>query len=367
MKKNEEQITLSLRSLYRKYGYMPFKMSKFEEYDFYSRHKEFLVSDRVLTFTDTGGKLMALKPDVTLSIIKNSRDSAERNSVERYCYNENVYRVSDKTHAFSEIMQTGLECIGDVGKFNIFEVAQLAALSLDEISDESVLALSHLGVVSELLDGVEGEERTALLECVDSKNTGGIRQIGAKIFLPDKKIDLLAAIASPELSSAEPDELIRTVREITDNEHILSSVSELEAVVKYLSSSASGVKISADLSLVSDMSYYNGIIFRGYVKGVPTSILRGGQYDKLMKKMGKSSRAIGFAVYLDMLGFMEGDKSDYDADVLLLYKSSDDPAAVLSRINELVSEGKKVSAQTSIPEKLTYREAEIFGAGKTAI
>lgn len=59
-----------LRGLYERYGYRRFKMSKFEEYDLYVRNKDFLVSDRMITFTDARGILMALKPDVTLSIIK---------------------------------------------------------------------------------------------------------------------------------------------------------------------------------------------------------------------------------------------------------------------------------------------------------
>ena len=58
---NDEKAVYRLRSLYRSYGYTPYKMSKFEEYDLYVRNKDFLVSDRVITFTDTGGKLLALK------------------------------------------------------------------------------------------------------------------------------------------------------------------------------------------------------------------------------------------------------------------------------------------------------------------
>ena len=54
-----------------------------------------------------------------------------------------------------------------------------------------------------------------------------------------------------------------------------------------------------DFSVVNDIKYYNGIVFKGFIDGVPTGILSGGQYDKLMKKMGKSDKAIGFAVYLD--------------------------------------------------------------------
>ena len=68
--KFEEKIVFYLRSLYSGYGYKPFKMSKFEEYDLYSKNKDFLVSEGVITFNDTNGRLLALKPDVTLSIIK---------------------------------------------------------------------------------------------------------------------------------------------------------------------------------------------------------------------------------------------------------------------------------------------------------
>lgn len=69
-----EQTIYRLRGLYEQYGYRRFKMSKFEEYDLYVRNKDFLVSDRMITFTDARGVLMALKPDVTLSIIKNTRE-----------------------------------------------------------------------------------------------------------------------------------------------------------------------------------------------------------------------------------------------------------------------------------------------------
>ena len=76
--KSDEKVVLELRSLYEKYGYAQYKMSKFEEYDLYVRNKDFLVSDNIITFTDTNGKLMALKPDVTLSIIKSSKDCTSR-------------------------------------------------------------------------------------------------------------------------------------------------------------------------------------------------------------------------------------------------------------------------------------------------
>ena len=91
----DNRAVARLGSLYSQYGYVPYQMSKFEEYDLYVRNKDFLISDSVITFTDTTGKLMALKPDVTLSIIKNSADV--QSGVQKVYYRENVYRVSKGT------------------------------------------------------------------------------------------------------------------------------------------------------------------------------------------------------------------------------------------------------------------------------
>ena len=145
-----ERTELSLRSLYKSYGYTQYKMNKFEEYDLYASNKNFLVSDNVITFTDTDGKLMALKPDVTLSIIKNAHPKPAE--TEKLFYDENVYRVSSGTRMFKEIKQVGLECLGNIDVFCISEVLGLAAKSLELISSCYVLEISHAGILSDILD-----------------------------------------------------------------------------------------------------------------------------------------------------------------------------------------------------------------------
>ena len=134
---NSERIVFELRSLYNKFGYKPFKMSKFEEYDLYGSNKDFLVSENCITFTDSDGRLLALKPDVTFSIIKNLDDSVK--GIEKVYYNENVYRITKKAGGFSEIMQTGIECMGDIGDNEVCEVITLAARSLYAISENYIL------------------------------------------------------------------------------------------------------------------------------------------------------------------------------------------------------------------------------------
>lgn len=141
LQKNEQMI-FDLRAMYADYGYAPFRIRKFEEYELYVKNKDFIDSANIITFTDTNGKLMALKPDVTLSVVKNSRDLPGQ--VQKVYYNENIYRVSRRSRMFEELMQVGIECIGDIDDYNIHEVLMLAAMTLQYVSPEGVLVVSDL-------------------------------------------------------------------------------------------------------------------------------------------------------------------------------------------------------------------------------
>lgn len=344
-----------LRNLYQSYGYSPFKMSKFEEYNFYSQNKGILVSEGVITFTDTNGKLMAMKPDVTLSIVKNYRNEAE--GVQRLYYNENVYRISDKTHSYREIHQMGLECIGDIKDYNIYEVVRLAAESLGMVFSGSVLNISNLDVLSTLLKDLEpGEWQKQLLTCIGDKNSHGVRRICHEKAVDESYTEILEALTR---AYGPWKEATAAIRAITDKKEIIQALDRLEDIAAS-AEDISGVKICIDMSLIKDMEYYNGVIFQGFVKGVPAGVLSGGQYDCLMSKMEKDAKAIGFAVYLDMLERLKVE-DEYDGDVLLLYSSCDDQRQVLKTVAKLVAEGKTVSAQTCVPARTAYRQIIEFG------
>ena len=202
--KSEERISLLLRGLYEQYGYAQYKMSKFEEYDLYVSNKDFLISDSVITFTDTNGKLMALKPDMTLSIVKNTKDAS--GTLSKVYYDENVYRVSKGTHSFKEIKQVGLECIGDVDAYSLYEVLMLAAESLQSISNECVLDISHLGILSGVLEslGVSESVQNDLFRCMGEKNP---HELTAFRNLPEGRTRCAPNL--PDISHAAVDELAR--------------------------------------------------------------------------------------------------------------------------------------------------------------
>ena len=286
-----ERTELSLRRLYKSYGYTQYKMNKFEEYDLYASNKNFLVSDNVITFTDTDGKLMALKPDVTLSIIKNAHPKPTE--TEKLFYDENVYRVSNGTRTFKEIKQAGLECLGNIDVFCISEVLDLAAKSLSLISPRYVLEISHAGIISDILDryGFSETAKNGIIKCMGEKNPHGVCGIFEEYGISPEKI------LSVMKMNGNPEESISFLEENFSGR----ALDELAGAVKMLCKEIPPEKLRIDFSVVNDMNYYNGIVFRGYVNGIPSGVLSGGQYGSLVRKMGKNYEAIGFAVYLDML------------------------------------------------------------------
>lgn len=133
----------------------------------------------------------------------------------------------------------------------------------------------------------------------------------------------------------------------------LSELCELQALIE---TTEYADKVFLDFSIVNDMNYYNGIVFKGFINGIYEGVLAGGRYDKLMEKMGRKSGAVGFAVYLDLLETLGTESSKYDVDVLLIYNEKTDVKVVADKVRELTEAGKSVSAQKTIPGKLRYRE-----------
>ena len=350
--KPEERAVYTLRALYRGYGYLPFKMSKFEEYDLYVRNKDFLVSDRIITFTDVGGKLLALKPDVTLSIIKNGEDRPGEK--QKVCYNENVYRVSGSTHQFKEILQTGLECIGDLDGYDVCEVVTLAAASLATVSDSYALDISHMGILSAMLDEItaDGDTRREIARCISEKNTHDLSRVCAEAGVSDTDTAALRDFVS---IYGDMDTVLTRLAPLARRYEAVSvAISELTALRDHLKATPYGSRVRFDFSIMNDMSYYNGVVFCGYLDGICECVLSGGQYNKLMKRMGRRSGAIGFALYLDLLEGLPHTAPACDVDVLVLYDETVSVSAVTAKVEALRNQGKTVSAQRSIPEKLRY-------------
>ena len=351
--KKEEQVIFSLRALFEQYGYQKFKMSKFEEYDFYADNRSFLGSENILTFTGLDGKLLALKPDVTLSIVKNTKGSRE--NAERVYYNENVYRARKGDGEYKEIMQVGLEYIGEVDEYATLEVLLLAQKSLKAISEQYIMDLSHMGFVAGLMEEVKlpYAQQKAVLSCISEKNPHGVRAVCTEAGLAEDMTEKLEALAS---LYGGLEATLEQAKALCCNEKMEQAAAELEGILRCLKIGGNEKNVNLDFSIVNDMDYYTGIIFQGFINGVPSGILSGGRYDNLLHKMGKDADAIGFAVYLDLLERFESTEKEYDVDTLLLYEDGVDTAALAKAAQMLTDNGQSVLVQKKNTGNVKYKQ-----------
>ena len=356
--KKEEQAILLLRELYGSYGYLPYKMSRFEEYDLYVRNKDFLISDQVITFSDRSGKLLALKPDVTLSIIKNAGKSAD---TQRVYYNENVYRVDPQTRVFREIMQTGLECIGELSTLDVAEVVLLAARSLKELGGSFVLDISHMGLVGGILheSGLSQEGQNRALQFLHQKNSHELRQLCQEENCdPEALLTLVQAVGQPYV-------VFEKLRKFVRGGQLRESLAQLQQICGVLESFGFGSNIRVDFSVGTDMKYYSGVVFKGYLEGITTGILSGGQYDKLLRKMGRTGNAVGFAIYLNLLEQIR-EQVAFDVDTVLLYEENAPMEQVLAAAERLRSHANVLTVR-KLPDALRWRKLYRLQEGEAVL
>ena len=309
----KERASFGLRALYEGAGCRKYHMGQFEEYALYQENQSFLPSRQVITFTDLDGRLLALKPDVTLSIAKSAQPAP--GETKRFYYSENVYRPAAESRTFKEIAQMGVEFLGRVGEAETGQAVALAVRSLEWLSESMGpawrLEVGHMGYLSGLMDALKVPEaaRQGMLARLRARNSHELRAAVLTAGLDREGAGALAALL--ELCGPAAAVLPRAEKACR-NGAMRAAVAELRAAV-----AGAGQGVQIDLSLSGEMEYYNGLIFQGYLQGAPRPVLRGGRYDLLARKFTPGAGAVGFAVYLDELDRLAPAPAEPSAPVLL--------------------------------------------------
>ena len=350
----KDLVLLNIRKMYDSYGYKKISLPSFEEYDLYNENKDF-IDRNVLTVMSPNGKLLALRPDITLSVAKKiSKEQSLKYS--KIYYQENTYNLT-KYVGYEEDEQLGIELIGKESTFLDFEIINLAVKSLDIINKKSMIVLSHAGFISSIFENfdLEYETKEQILDCINRKNSHDIQKIlKKKEHISENMKKLIYKI--PELSgNLENIEKELLKYEINDNtKKILSELKQLNSLLmKFYKKS----KIVFDFSVVKNLNYYNGIILQGYIEDFPNVILTGGRYDKLFEKFGVDTGAVGFAILTDGLKGYYKDTDKKDFEVLIAYDNSDFEKLV-EIVNDFQKKGLRV--RTENIENLGESDFEIF-------
>ena len=155
-------------------------------------------------------------------------------------------------------------------------------------------------------------------------------------------------------SGGKPEAVFSAMESYAQDGELAESLQQLKSICRVLEQAGFARQIRVDFSVGSDMKYYSGVVFKGYLQGISTWILSGGQYDKLLQKMGRSSNAVGFAIYLNLLEQMR-ESTQFDVDAVLVYPPDADVAQVFAAAAQL-RKTTDVLTVSHLPESLRWRK-----------
>jgi ATP phosphoribosyltransferase regulatory subunit len=317
-------------------------------YSLFERGMGPLEAHHAFRFTDTDGRLLALRPDVTSGIARVTATLlANRPRPLRLCYAAPVFRQQGQSTMEwrRELTQIGCELVGHNSNASDIEVLTIAGEVLQRLKLDRgyVITLNDVEVfngVAEAL-GLDADARDQLRLLVDGRNGADLESF----LLPYASGEECRAFSQLIQLSGRLETLDKARRVIT-NARSTAALDRLEGLWRILESLGISDHFEIDLGDVSRLDYYTGLTFKIYIEGAGARVGSGGRYDNLTANFGKSEPAVGFVLDLDALagllsrdnGFMRTAQAERKAESIV----NNDPTAVFSEAIERRARGERV-------------------------
>lgn len=299
----------AVMSVFDGWGYEEIATPVVDYYALFERGMGRPEAQRAFRFTDTDGRMLALRPDVTSAVARAAATLfSERARPLRFCYAASIFRQRPRSHAEwkRQTRQLGCELIGaGVGVADV-EVLVIAAEVLERLGLRSRyrITLNHAGIlrgVSEEL-GLDEAAREELRRLIDIRDAAGLEALLAG----GAGADAAASLAMRLVRLTGKRGALEEARDVAKNEQAregLRALTEIWDVIEALDLAGS---FEIDLGDVSGMDYYTGLVFRIYVEGAGARVGSGGRYDEMAANFGRRESAVGFVLDLDALGEVLG-------------------------------------------------------------
>jgi len=191
----------------------------------------------------------------------------------------------------------GIEYLGAEIPRGDIEALEMGTTIMNSLGTPFVIELGSSKYLDSYLKELDLNEiqKTELKDLIGKKNRHGLisrlTDYGLEESLLKDILDMQGNIK----------EVIEMAKEHEMNHSMNDAIEQLIKIRDYFIDGDLYENIKLDLSMVPDLDYYDGIVFKGYVHGNPNKLLSGGRYDKLTEEFGLKVRAIGFMIDMDQI------------------------------------------------------------------
>jgi len=286
-----------LRDTARRYGYEEVMTPTFETLDLFVKKSGPNIISEVYDFQDKGGRKMALRPELTASVVRMAIEGMTHvPKPMRVFYMSNCFRYDrPQMGRYREFYQFGAELLGFGGELVDVEIIDLACSCLSSMGVvDFQLKVGNISIIRSLLDAwsIKGEKQTEILQILDkNEEEEALRKLEGVLDSP--QVDMLFEITGYSGERAVVEETLKPFPRALDA--FISLERTCEMLVDM------GWETEMDLSVVRGLDYYTGMVFEIEVEslGAEKQVCGGGAYSLGEVLGGQKMDGCGFAIGFD--------------------------------------------------------------------
>jgi len=299
-----QQIFRVWRSAATAYGFQEYDAPVLEPLELYKAKSGEEIEAQLFSFTDKGGREVALRPEMTPTVCRMVGEKAGslKRPIKWFSIAEFYRYERAQKGRLRAFHQLNADIFGEAGPEAEIELIALLIQCLAGFGlakDDFIIRLSDRNLWFFYLEalGFNDAQARSILTAIDRHEKMG--DDAFKVYVEahgaldsDKKAEILAFMQIRTLQQLE--DVLKMFR----RDKLTSRVADWRKVLVGISAMGLADFLTVDLSVVRGLAYYTGFVFEAYDrKGDLRALAGGGRYNDLIKKLGgQDLPAVGFAI-----------------------------------------------------------------------
>jgi histidyl-tRNA synthetase len=288
------------------YGYKEIITPVVESYKLLAAKAGEEVRLRMYAFKDLGGRMVALRPELTPSVARLVATTLknEPRPFRLFCVGS-LYRYDEPQQGrYREFWQSNFELMGSSQPEADAEIIMLTNSLMEAVGLKNcVFKVGHVGVLRGILSQEKVEEKTEndVMQLMDKKQYDDALKLVKGAGASEKCVATLKKLTG--LKGCKVFEIIEKMKKyVKGYENAVDAAENLKEILKLVLESGYEMDMTVDAGFARGLEYYTGMIFEVYAPELDVALGGGGRYDRLIELFGgEPTPAVGVAHGVDRI------------------------------------------------------------------
>jgi len=288
-----------MRSTFNTFGYREIQTPTFETLELFTAKSGETIVEELYSFTDKGGRELALRPELTAPVIRFYVDKLQMEPKPlKLFYFGNCYRYDrPQKGRYREFKQAGCEIIGTDTSEAYAELIAMAYNILKKVGLKNLeLNIGELNILSSIFKrfNLSKDQQKYLTPLID-------KSLFEDVFVALKDFGIKNEDANALTEILQTSDIKKIENFIKDGDAAKKELTELKKIIDLLEKSLGIKNYKIKMSIVRGLDYYKGLVFEIEAPslGAEKQLCGGGAYELIRLFGGKETPTAGFAIGFD--------------------------------------------------------------------